>query len=430
MRDLANTMDHGASPTSHEPSGAQAAPGQTAPGVTSASKPSTGKLKIAGIVALIVAGVVVAAGIVSRQHANHALTNWTQQQAIATVNVVRVGLGGGGGGKLALPATVQAFNNAQINSRVSGYLSRWYVDLGQHVRAGQLLAQIDTPEVDQQIGQARADLMVAQANQRLSATTARRWTGMLAQDAVSKQETDEKTGDLEAKNALVAAARSNVQRLLATKSFGRITAPFSGIVTTRAAEIGQLVTTGQAGAQPLFTIADDQRLRIYVHVPQSYSAAVHRGMTAELTVPEYPGRVFRAVLVNSAQAVTDQSGTHLMELQIDNPDGSLKPGEYAQARSDLPAATGTLLIPASSLLTRHSGMAVAVVGADSHVHIRPVTIARDLGAQVEISGGITAADRIVDSPADTLAEGDLVRVSGASAEAAAKAAPAKAAPNA
>ena len=395
-----------------------------------ARPPSTGKLKVAGVAALVVAGAVVAVGIVSRQHAGHALGAWTQQQAIPTVNVVRVGAGGGAR-DLRLPGTVQAFNTAQINARVSGYLKRWYVDLGQHVRAGQVLAEIDTPELDQQIGAARADLMVAQANQRLAATTANRWTGMLAQDAVSKQETDEKAGDLAAKNALVAAARANVQRLVTTKGFSRLTAPFSGIVTTRSAEIGQLVTTGQAGAQPLFTIADDDRLRIYVRVPQSYSASVRPGMTAELTAPEYPGRVFRAVLVNSSGAISDGSGAQLVELQIDNPGAALKPGEYVQAKFDLPGTQGSMVVPASTLLTRHSGMAVAVVGSDSHVHIRPVTIARDLGTKVEISGGIGAADRIVDSPSDTLADGDLVRVSGASAEATARAgAPGKAAPHA
>jgi multidrug efflux system membrane fusion protein len=309
-----------------------------------------------------------------------------------------------------LPGDVQAFNSAPIYARVSGYLKAWYVDIGTPVRAGQTLAEIDTPDLDQQLIMAKADLGTAMANQHLSQTTAVRWAGLLAQDAVSQQDADTKNGDLAAKVALTAAARANVGRLEALEAFKRITAPFDGVVTTRSTDIGDLISAGAPTSTPLFTVADESRLRIYVRVPQNYSADIKPGMTANFTVPEHPGRSFVASLAASADAITPQSGTLLIQLQIDNSDHALKPGDYALVRFSLPTQSGAVLIPASALMFRDSGMSVAVIGSNGRVAMRPVTIGRDLGATVEIASGLTSAERVIDNPPDSLRPGDQVRI--------------------
>jgi RND family efflux transporter MFP subunit len=373
---------------------------------------SPARLKLAGLIAACVAGAVVVGGIVTRVHADQGLKTWTYAQSVPTVRLVSVD--GGGDGKLSLPGDVQAFYNAPIHARVSGYLKRWYVDIGTSVKAGQLLAEIDTPDLDQQVLQARADLATAEANERLSASTATRWSGLLAQDAVSKQDADEKAGDLAAKSSLVNAARANLNRLLAQESFKRITAPFAGVVTTRSTDIGALISVGGPGDPALFTVADQRRLRIYVRVPQSQSAMIRPGMTANLSVPEYAGASFKAVVANDARAVDPQSGALLVELQLDNQDGRLKPGEYAQVSFDLPSATTTARAPATAILFRHQGPTVAIVGPDSHVQIRPVTITRDLGTSVELGSGVLPGQHIINDPPESLSDGDLVRIAGAS----------------
>jgi RND family efflux transporter MFP subunit len=283
------------------------------------------------------------------------------------------------------------------------------------VKTGQTLAEIDTPDLDQQLVQAKADLGTAVANQHLSQTTASRWSGLLAQDAVSQQDADTKNGDLAAKSALVAAARANVARLEALESFKRITAPFDGVVTTRATDIGALISVGGPTDTPLFTVADERKLRIYVRVPQSYSADIKPGMSASFTVPEYPGRTFTANLATTADAITPQNGTLLIQLQIDNANHVLKSGDYAQVHFDLPADGGAIQIPASALMFRDSGMSVAVVEPGGAVAIKTVTIGRDMGAIVEVAAGLTRADRVIDNPPDSLRSGDRVRIAAAGA---------------
>jgi RND family efflux transporter MFP subunit len=245
----------------------------------------------------------------------------------------------------------------------------------------------------------------------LSRTTAIRWAGLLSQDAVSHQDADTKNGDLAAKAALTLSSRANVGRLEALESFKRIAAPFDGVVTTRQTDIGDLISVGVPASAPLFTVADESRLRIYVRVPQSYSANIKPGMTASFTVPEYPGRTFVANLAASADAITPQSGTLLVQLQIDNADRALKPGDYAQVRFSLPAASGALQIPSTALTFRDAGISVAVIGPNGRVTMKSVTIGRDLGASVEITAGLTSADRVIDNPPDSLRAGDRVRVS-------------------
>jgi RND family efflux transporter MFP subunit len=372
------------------------------------------RLKTIGIIAACVAVGVVALGVIDRVYADQRLTNWTSARAIPTVNLVSLN-SGVGPQALVLPGDVQAFYTAPIHARVSGYLKRWYVDIGGPVKAGQALAEIDTPDLDQQLAQAKADLGTAVANQHLSQTTADRWAGLLAQDAVSQQDDDSKKGDLAAKSALVAAARANVARLEALESFKRITAPFDGVVTTRSTDIGALISVGGPTDTPLFTVADESKLRIYVRVPQSYSADIKPGMSASFTVPEYPGRTFTANLATTADAITPQNGTLLIQLQIDNASHVLKSGDYAQVHFALPADGGAIQVPASALMFRDSGMSVAVAEPGGRVAIKTVAIGRDMGAIVEIAAGLTPADRVIDNPPDSLRPGDQVRIASAGA---------------
>jgi RND family efflux transporter MFP subunit len=367
------------------------------------------RLKTFGFVGVAAAALIVAAGVISRVQADQRLSTWTDDQAIPVVKVLNIG-GGQAGGTLVLPGNIQAFYDAPIQARVSGYLKKWYADIGTQVKAGQLLAEIDTPDLDQQLIQAKADLATAVANQHLSDTTAHRWAGLLAQDAVSRQDADNKNGDLEAKTALVASARANVQRLEALESFKRITAPFDGVVTTRSTDIGALIAVGGVTDTPLFSVADEKRLRIYVQVPQSYSGDIRPGMTATFTVPEHPGQVFTAQLAASADAVNPQTGSQTIQLQIDNTDKALKPGDYAQVHFPLPANSAAIRVPASALMFRDAGMSVAVIGPDGRAAIKTITIGRDLGTTVEIATGLTAADRVIDNPPDSLRAGDQVRI--------------------
>jgi len=367
------------------------------------------RLKTVGVVALCAAAAVVALGVLSRVHADQSLKSWSDAQAIPAVKVIRVG-GDVAPSDLVLPGQVQAFNDAPIHARVSGYLKKWYADIGAPVKAGQTLAEIDTPDLDQQLLQAKADLTTAQANEHLAQTTAKRWQSLLAQDAASRQDADERNGDLAAKTALVAAARANVDRLQALESFKRISAPFDGVVTTRSTDIGALISVGGPGDVPLFTVSDEHKLRIYVRVPESYSAEITPGMSATLTVSEHPGQTFTARLATTADAIAPQNGTLLVQLQIDNADNALKPGSYAQVRFNLPKQSGAIQLPSSALMFRDAGMAVALIGPDGKVVIRPITIARDLGSTVEIASGFGATDRLIDNPPDSLRSGDRVRI--------------------
>jgi RND family efflux transporter MFP subunit len=371
-------------------------------------------LKPALIAGVVVVVVIVAVGLLGRVFASQTLKTWTVAQAVPTVQVVAP-TEDGAGQTLTLPGNVQAFTNASIHARVSGYLKRWYQDIGAQVKTGQILADIDTPELDQQLAQAKADLATAVANQRLAQTTAARWTGLLAKDAVSQQETDEKTGDLAAKTSLVNAAKADVDRLQALEGFKRIVAPFDGVVTARNTDVGQLIAAGAPTDPGLFTVSDVHRLRIYVNVPQSYSAELKPGMTATLSVPEHPGQSFQATLADTSGAIGAQSGTLLVELQIDNTSGQLKPGDYAQVSFALPTEANQVRVPASALIFRQKGMAVATVGADGRVLMKPITIGVDQGSFVDVAAGLSPSDRVIDNPPDSLETGDRVNVATAAA---------------
>jgi RND family efflux transporter MFP subunit len=305
---------------------------------------------------------------------------------------------------------MEAWNAAKLYARVGGYLKAWYRDIGNDVSTGTALGLIDTPELDQQIAQARADVASARANAALAKSTAARWNDLLATNSVSKQEADEKNGDLAAKNAAVQAANANLGRLLALKAFATIRAPFAGVVTVRSADIGDLVGPGASSQQPLFAVADVHRIRLYVNAPQAYSAAMRPGLTATLTVPDYPGRSFTARVIGASGAISTQTGTLQVQLVADNPGGVLKPGGYAQVQFNLSGQPGTVQIPSSSLIFRAEGTQVATVNRDGHIAMRSVRIGRDLGSHVEIISGLEHGASIVDNPPDSLAQGELVRV--------------------
>ena len=365
-------------------------------------------LRTAGITAAAVAAIVVTAGVIGRTHDGAVAQQWSDAHAIPVVHLVAV-TAAAGSNHLALPGTMQAFNSAKIYARISGYMRAWYRDIGARVGAGTPLGTLDTPDLDQQIIAARADLASSRAHQQLAATTARRWDALLTTTSVSKQEADEKDGDLLVKTAAVKAAEANLGRLTAMKAFATLAAPFSGIVVARNADIGDLITAGSA-EQPLFVVADVRRIRIYVNVPQNYSAAIAPGLSARITVPDYPGREFPATVIASSGAINAQSGALLVQLIANNPGGVLKPGGYADVRFDLPARAGVAEVAATALLFRKEGMQVALVGPDSRVQLRSIAIGRDLGSTVEVLGGLRPGERVIDNPSDSLAAGALVRV--------------------
>ena len=366
-------------------------------------------LKRAGIIAAVAAIAVVGIGIGTRVHSQAQLATWTHDQSTPTVSVIHA-KPSAATTALTLPATLQALQSAPIYARTSGYIRKWYVDIGDPVRPGQLLAVIDAPEVDQQLAAARADLQTARANQQLAATTATRWQTMLGKDAVSKQETDEKVGDLAAKSAVANAARANVGRLQYQQGFTRLTAPFAGVVTSRSTDIGALVTAGSAASTPLFTVSDVSKIRAFVKVPQAYSAQVHPGMEITLSLPEYAGRTFKAVMTRSAGAVDTSSGTVLVELLADNGDRALKPGAYSQATFPIGGAGNAVELPASAMIIGKNGTQVAVLDAGGKVQLKTVTIGHDLGDRVQISAGLTVADQVIDNPPDSIQSGDKVQV--------------------
>lgn len=373
-------------------------------------------LKKVGVVAVVVALAIVAWGLFSRWHHGHRLEQWTAAQATPVVTVIAPTPAARTSG-LTLPGTLQAYNSAPIYARTNGYVRKWLVDIGDDVRAGQLLAVLDAPEVDQQLAAARADLQTARANQALAQSTAARWSNLLSKDAVSKQETDEKVGDFKAKSAAANAAAANVARLSATQGFTRLEAPFAGTITSRSTQVGQLVSAQATSAQPLFTVSDISRIRIYVRVPQNASGQIRVGMHARLELPEYPGRVFDAVLTRTADAVDPSSGTVLVELQAPNGDHALKPGAYAQVTFPVAGGSAHVQVPASALIVNDKGTRIAVLGPDNKAQFRDVTVGQDNGNMVEISAGIGPNDRVIDSPPDSLGSGDAVRIAPASGKA-------------
>ncbi len=366
------------------------------------------RLRVAGLIAALIAGVIVVIGIATRVSNARQLKNWTDAQTVPTV-MVALPQSSVGDTPLELPGRIEAFARAPIYARVSGYLKSWYTDIGTQVKAGQLLAVIETPDLDQQLLQAKADLASADADAALASTTAKRWQSMLSSDSVSRQEVDQKTGDFIAKQARAKAAKANVDRIEAMKGYARIVAPFDGVVTARNTDVGALINAGSAG-QELFVVSDVHKLRVYVQVPQRDVPSMVHGATATLSVPGYPGRHFTATVAASAGAVNASSGSTLIQLAVDNADGKLMPGSFARVSFHLPADKAALRVPASAVVFDGKGLHLATVGADDRVTFKTVTVAQDDGKSVDIASGLVASDRVIDSPPDGLANGDRVKV--------------------
>lgn len=367
-------------------------------------------LRRAGIAGAGVLAAILLFGFYTRFVEASDLKSRTSEEDIPTVALISP-IANGKTQALVLPGTLQAFYDAQIYSRVPGYVHAWYKDIGAHVKKGDLLATIDTPELDQQISQASADVGAAIAAQKLSGTTAQRWESLLPLDAVSRQDAEEKEEDLASKTGAVKAAQANLDRLRAMKEFARIVAPFDGVVTKRTADIGALVNGGPASnGNPLFAVSDIGHLRVYVDVPQSYSAQIMPGTTVSLTVPEYPDKTFPAKLLSTSNAISAQSSTLLVEFEVDNNDNLLKPGDYAQVSMSLPQGNAALRLPASALMFRASGLQVATINRDNHILMKRINIGTDLGTQVTIASGLSEKDRVVNNPPDSLSTGDKVRI--------------------
>ena len=367
------------------------------------------RLRIAGVLALIVAVALVVIGLVTRASGNARLRNWTQEQAVPTVSVVTPGTQGDATA-LELPGRLEAYSRAPLYARVSGYLKSWTADIGTPVKAGQLLAEIEAPDLDQQLLQAKADLATAKANEALALATSTRWQQILQSGAVSKQAVDEKVGDYKAKQAIVNSAKANFDRVQALKGFTRITAPFDGIVTARQTDVGALINVGSSVGQELFVVSDTKKLRVYVSVPQNYVPSIPPGTKATMSVPDRPGKTYSATVESSSQAVNVASGSTLMQLGVDNANGELLPGGFANVSLDLPRNAQALNIPASALMFDKSGLRIATVGADNKVVLKTVTIQRDLGNVIELASGIEASDRVIESPPDGISNGDVVHV--------------------
>src|SRR5713101_2494756 len=364
------------------------------------------------ILFLVVAALVVlgAVTLFQRRTQYQALAKETETLAIPTVAVIHASVESAEE-DLVLPGAMQAYVESPIYARTSGYLKKWYHDIGSRVRQGELLADIDTPEVDQQLSQARAELNTAQANANLSKITATRFQELIKTDGVSKQEVDNAAGDLEAKLANVKSAEANVRRLEELESFKHIYAPFSGVITRRSVDTGTLINAGNGGAsEQLFFLAQTDPIRVYVSVPEAYAASIRAGLGAFLELTQYPGQKFQGKVVRTAESIDPGTRTLLTEVDVPNHNGALLPGGYAQAHLQVKVTGARLAVPVNALLFRSEGLRAVVVDANHKTHLKSLTIGRDYGTTLEVLQGLDVNDWIVLNPADSLDDGQEVRV--------------------
>lgn len=349
-------------------------------------------------------------GIVSRVAAEHALHDQTEADAVPSVTVMEA-KAGPASEDVVLPGTVQAWHEAPIYARTNGYLKTWHVDIGARVKTGDLLAEIDTPDVDAQLHQAEADLKTAEANNDLARTTLERWQALYKTRSVSKQDLDDKAGAAAAAAAQLASSTANRDRLQQLEDFKMVTAPFDGVITMRNVDVGALINAGAgtSSQQELFHISETDKLRIYVEVPENYTAAIKPDMQAELYFPAYPGRAFPATLASTADAIDPVTRTLLIQLQVDNADGTLMSGGYAEAHLKLQASGNNVILPVNTLLFR-DGLKAAVLDGDNHAILKPITVGRDYGKSLEVLTGVTAGEKVIINPPDDLTDGEEVRV--------------------
>ena len=357
----------------------------------------------------VVFGLVGLYSIVERRTEHRVLAQQTEHMSVPYVAVIHA-TPLHSDSALVLPGNINPYVNSPIYARTSGYLKKWYKDIGSRVQQGDLLAEIDTPEIDQQLAQARADMATAQANANLAGLTATRYQGLLASDAVSKQEVDNYNGDYAAKQAMVQSAQANVKRLEDLESFKRVYAPFSGVITQRNVDIGTLINAGNGGTstKEMFDLAQTDPLRVYVSVPESSAPTMRAGIKACLQMTEYPGQNFCGKVARTSDSIDPNTRTLLTEVDVPNPKGTLLQGSYAQVHFDAQASGQRLSLPINALLFRPEGTMAAVLGSDSTISLHKLTIGRDLGNSVEVLEGITAGDNVVVNPADSLEQGEKV----------------------
>jgi membrane fusion protein (multidrug efflux system) len=367
------------------------------------------RLGIFGVVGVIAALLLVVTGIRAREDSSVKLKEWTDNQAVPSVAVVLPDPAALQA-TIDLPGRLEAYNRAPIFARVSGYLKSWNADIGARVKAGEVIAEIEAPDLDQQLLQARADLTNQEASAKLSDVTLARRRTLIASNFVSMQEIDERTADLNNKNAAVKSSQANVERLEALAAYKKIAVPFDGIVTARSTDVGALINAGGTTGPAMFVISDIRKLRVYVNVPQSFVPSIRIGAKAVISVPEYQNRTFVGTVEASSQAVDINSGTTQMQIVLDNSAGELMPGGYANVRLTLQHDGVPLNIPSSALIFDQSGLRVATVGPDDRVVLKTVKIGRDLGRNLELASGVSPDDRIISAPPDGVANGDQVRV--------------------
>jgi RND family efflux transporter MFP subunit len=378
-----------------------------------------GFARVGAVIVVVAIGFVVW-NILSAHRAAANLASATEEAAITTVSTTHPKPTDPSGSELVLPGTVQANIDAPIYARTSGYLKRWLVDIGTRVKAGQLLAEVDTPEVQQQMSQAEADVATAQANQKIAAVTADRWQSLRKTDSVSRQDADEKTSLADASKAQLDSARANLSRLRDLNGFQRIVAPFDGVITARETDVGRLIAAGGGTGPELFRISDERSLRLYVRVPQAFAPQMGPTTTAQVSFPDHPGMTFLARMDSTANAIDPTTNTLLVQLKVDNAKGELLPGAYADVHFKVaPGALGSSLqLPANTLLFRSDGIHVATVDANDNVVLKPIIIGRDYGSAIEVIHGLSPQDVVILSPPDSLIDHDRVRVNAAAKPAA------------
>jgi RND family efflux transporter MFP subunit len=379
--------------------------------------PSRRSLLTAATAALLLAGAVVGYGFIERAQSKQEVVQWTNTQAIPTVALAQL-IPGATHQTLTLPGNIQPFNKAALFARVNGYVKSWDHDIGSPVKAGQVLATIDAPDLDQQLGQAKATLASVKANHQIASLTASRNNILLQKQIVAQQLADQTDADAKAKEAVVDANEANVRQLEAMQSFKTLAAPFDGVVTARNVELGMLINSGGSG-QPLFEVSDLHRVRIYVQVPQSFSAGLVPGMKATFEMPQYPGVQLDATLSHVSKSINATSHSMQVELQADNAAGKFFGGSYCNVHFELPSDPNLVKIPSTALVTGNQSTQVAVLDGNNKVVLKNVQLGRDLGDSVEITAGLSPSDRVINSPPETLAAGDTVRVAAATPQAAA-----------
>jgi RND family efflux transporter MFP subunit len=375
-------------------------------------KPFSAVQKLFAIVATAIVLIVVVIGLLSRKSASAELTETTNRAAVPVVNVTSIAPAKGAT-ELILPGTTQSFIETPIYARTNGYLKKWYFDIGAHVQKGQLLAEIETPELDQQLKQAQQDLFTAKQNEELAYTTAVRWQRLVNDDAVSKQEAEQYDSDYKAKKFTTSSASANFDRLQQLQSFEKVYAPFDGVITARNTDIGALIDSGSDGPKELFHMASVSRLRIYVSVPEAESSIVRLGAPVGLTLDEYPNRTFQGLIARTSDAIDQTTRTLNVEIDIDNAKDEIKTGAYVlahfKASNAKDPAAGPLTVPANAILFRSEGMRTAVV-RDGKAQLIPITIGRDFGSTLEVTSGLSMGDKVILNPSDSLTSGTPVRI--------------------